>query len=250
MSRRASIRDPRIPPPQSITKHNGSSRGRDWKKADETPYTPDPEDLTGDLATILVGASKTQFDIPIKLLSKHSPFFEKAFCPNSLFLEANTQVLELPDDLPPAFACVVRWMFERNCGLTADSTWLQLSQLWILVDKLLMALLCNEIISLFPAKFQKVGGCISPSTIMYVFENTVPRLKHPLRRMIVDVYAWGGSLVDLSKSMDVYDKDFLNEIWHVLKDLEERDVCTELSTTGQPFAGNKIKNYFVGVGKD
>lgn len=151
------------------------------------PPFPHPDDLTGDLATIYVGPSRIGFEAPINLLSRHSPFFANAFC--HPFREASSHTIDLPDDVAAAFACVVRWMFEGQTGLDATSTGLQICQVWILADKLMMTALCNATMTVFPARFRAVGGAISPSTINYVFENTVPERTHPLRRIIVDVFA-------------------------------------------------------------
>jgi hypothetical protein len=213
-------------------------------------HEPDLADLTGDIATILVGSSKIPFEVPIKLLSKHSPFFQKAFQPSSPFLESTSKTLSLPDDIAGAFACVVRWMYEGKSGLTKDATWLQLSQLWIFADKLLMLELCDDAIRIFPKKFAQIGGNIATSTINYVFANTAPVRKHPLRRMVVDVFAWGGDLGSLRRWMDQYDRGFLSDMWYVLKDLEERKVCTELSMRGQPFYGERVRDYFVSEERD
>lgn len=222
-----------------------SSSGHNEFLSPSKPHEPDPADLIGDIATILVGPSKIPFEVPIKLLSKHSPFFAKAFQPSSPFLEASSLTLSLPDDIAGAFACVVRWMYEGKPGLTKDATWLQLSQLWILADKLLISELCDDTIQIFPKKFALIGGNIAASTINYVFANTVPVRKHPLRRMVVDVFAWGGDLGSLRRWMDQYDRGFLSDMWYVLKNLEERKVCTELSMRGQPFYGERVRDYFV-----
>jgi len=45
--------------------------------------------------------------------------------------------------------------------------------------------------------------------------------------------------------MHLYDRGFLSDIYHILADLEEREVCTELSMRGQPFFGAGIQDYFV-----
>lgn len=227
-------------PPTTRVSNNGNNDFLPPK-----PFEPDPADLTGDIAIILVGPFKIPFEVPIRLLSKQSLFFEKAFQPSSPFLEAHSKTLNLPDDITGAFACVVRWMYEGKSGLTADATWLRLSQLWILADKLLIPGLCNATIEIFPQKFKMIGGNIAAHTINYVFANTLPVRRHPLRCMIVDIYAWGGSLEILQRFMGHYDKGFLSDMWHVLKDLEERKVCTELSMSGQPFYGNGVRRYYV-----
>ena len=88
---------------------------------------------------------------------------------------------------------------------------------------------------------------MSPSCINYVFANTLPGEIHPLRRMVVDICAWGMSLGDLRRGMEegVYDKGFLEEIYVVLTRLEEREICTELALGGMPWLGEGLAAYKV-----
>ena len=86
-----------------------------------------------------------------------------------------------------------------------------------------------------------------PPCINYVFANTLPGSVHPLRRMVVDICAWGMSLRDLRRGMEegVYDKAFLEEIYVVLIGLEERGICTELASGGMPWLGEGLATYKV-----
>lgn len=85
------------------------------------------------------------------------------------------------------------------------------------------------------------------SCINYVFANTLPGWVHPLRRMVVDVCAWGMNLGDLRRSMEegVYERAFLEEIYVVLAGLEEMGVCTELAMEGMPWLGEGLEAYKV-----
>ena len=86
-----------------------------------------------------------------------------------------------------------------------------------------------------------------PSCINYVFACTLPGGVHPLRRIVVDICAWGMSLGDLRRGMkeDVYDRGFLEEIYVVLAGLEEQGVCTELAMGGMPWLGEGLSAYKV-----
>jgi hypothetical protein len=214
---------------------------------DRAEYAPNRELLAGEIATILVGPFEAPFEIPIALLSSQSTFFRKAFDPDSPFREATSGVLHLPDDSPGAFACLARWLWTRDTGLATEAPWMHLARLWVLADKLLIPSLCDSIMGVFAQKFRLIGGCISPSTINYIFSNTSPSLngrRHPLRRMIVDLYAWGGSLRDVSHRMGEYDRGFLEALAVVLESLEQRGIWTE-GSRDQPFLGEGIGEYYV-----
>lgn len=63
------------------------------------------------VVTIRVGSRKTIWRLHENLLSSTSEFFRAAF--NGGFMEASSDVLDLPEDDPQAFELFVRWLYAR-----------------------------------------------------------------------------------------------------------------------------------------
>ncbi|KAF2181939.1 hypothetical protein K469DRAFT_752393 [Zopfia rhizophila CBS 207.26] len=146
--------------------------------------------FTGGIANLLVGKDEVPFDAHIELLCACSPFFDNAL--HGRFVEAETKMIPLPDDDPDTFTEFLSWMYNRR--IFADNTkpgWLELSRLWVMADKYQVPELQNNVMELFPTKFEamKCKGNVHPIVLDFVYDNTTA--DSPLRKMIVDICTWG-----------------------------------------------------------
>jgi hypothetical protein len=145
------------------------------------------------VATILVGPSRIKFRVPVHVLTDQSPFFAKAF--QGPFKEAETKVMELPDDEPETFARFKAWVrlarTKPDCVAIADTEVknhmkiLDLAKLWVFAEKVRVPILQNTVMSYIVDRYKDYNGRnIALDTFNYVFDNTTEHSQ--LRRVFVD----------------------------------------------------------------
>lgn len=107
-----------------------------------------------DMVTVNVkneqGTKEKSFTVYKEFICYYSPFFDAAF--NGSFREGETQTMLWEDVEPTEFALFVRWLYTQNvldvAGHSQPSLW-ELTNLWILADRLLIPKLQNEVIFAF-----------------------------------------------------------------------------------------------------
>jgi hypothetical protein len=158
---------------------------------------------------LVVGAEKQIFTFDEHLICSRCPFFYNAFSGN--FLEAQTKLLNFPDDDPARFGELHAWL--HNEGVPSSSeTWLGLSETWFFGEKYHIDELQNAVVDALYAKFaaHDTGINIAFDTLDYIAEHTYPR--SPLRLLFSDMLANGTSLIQLPERLDNIPQEFVNNM--------------------------------------
>ncbi|OCK78890.1 hypothetical protein K432DRAFT_331197 [Lepidopterella palustris CBS 459.81] len=170
--------------------------------------------FSGGIANINVGPNEVPFDAHIELLCDCSPFFDNAL--NGRFIEAETKTVPLPEDDPDTFAEFLSWLYCEKIFQTKDNPgWMEISRLWVLADKLGIPTLQNKVMAEFPAKYTRLinKGNIHPKVLDFVYENT--HEDSQLRKIIVDICAWGMEVEKYAKHKESMPTEFLEDISEV-----------------------------------
>ncbi|WEW60202.1 hypothetical protein PRK78_005687 [Emydomyces testavorans] len=143
--------------------------------------------------TITVGESKAQFQAHKDLLCEKSPFFNGALTHD--FKEAAENAISLPEDNPDTFERFLQWLYSGSFSLSGiatdeevDERYLQLSELYVLADKLEVPHLKNDVIDELFVMKRHPDKPPQAEVISYVYENTGE--KSPLRKLMVAWLVW------------------------------------------------------------
>ena len=144
--------------------------------------------------TLIVGESRTMFQIHEAVLFNVSPVFRAAF--TSDFKESAERQMSLPEDDAELFNLMVEWLYSRHYDMsppTGDryidcARFMQPTRLYVLADKYAITKLKNHIAEiLFSA--MKLRGSAGPDTdtVAYAYRN-LPRTSG-FRKLLVDFHA-------------------------------------------------------------
>ena len=144
--------------------------------------------------TLIVGKSRTMFQVHESVLFNLSPVFRAGF--TSDFKESVERQMSLPEDDAELFNVMVGWFYSRHYDIsppTGDrlidcTRFVEPTRLYVLADKYAITKLKNNIAeSMFNA--MRLGGSAGPSidTIAYVYQN-VSRTSG-IRKLLADFHA-------------------------------------------------------------
>lgn len=144
--------------------------------------------LYKDIVYVDVGPSKQRFSVHKGLICHKSKFFSAAF--NSSFSEAVNGIVELVEEEPEIFDIAHAWLYTNELtwsegGKDVPCLVRQLSDLFVLADKLDMPLLCNKAIDGLKSKFLETEYMPSVTLINTAYTKTPE--SSPLRKLYVAV---------------------------------------------------------------
>lgn len=133
-----------------------------------------------------MGPSKQRFSVHKGLICHRSKFFNAAF--NSSFSEALNGIVELTEEEPEIFDIAHSWLYTNELtwsegGKDVPCSCMQLTDLFVLADKLDMPLLCNKAIDTLKSKFLK-AACTPRVTLIDIAYTKTPE-NSPLRKFFV-----------------------------------------------------------------
>ncbi|KAL6716049.1 hypothetical protein ACLMJK_007011 [Lecanora helva] len=143
--------------------------------------------------TVKVGEERRVFLVHKNLLSNAANYFKAAF--NGNFAEAQSQVLEMPEDGPEQFRWFVRWLYTDR--VLQEGETLSESQFSILIPLYTFGEgrgipdLQNEVIDVL-VELEHSSKMIPTKLLNFVYEHT--HRNSPLRRLFVDWLAYRATL--------------------------------------------------------
>jgi hypothetical protein len=172
-----------------------------------------------EFATIFVGPFRTMFKLPVRVLTKHSPFFAKGL--HGDFKEGKTKVMELLYDEPTSISCFAHWACQQEADVsfvgTSDSEMKRhmmihdLAKVWVFAEKIRAAPFQNFVMDLILERYKDYHGTdISVDTINHAFDNTTPRSQ--LRHVFVDFAAHKMSPSWYNHNKSELEPDFIEEL--------------------------------------
>ena len=164
------------------------------------------------MVSLLVGQSKTLFNIHSDILCKASPFFTSAFMGSGEgeFLEKSKKSMNLPEDDPEAIDRLIQWIYVKHFrfhkyAIGKSNNYgsvplMQLATLYVVADKYGVLGLKNEVIDHL---WELLGRTqnevkVDDKIIEYVYENTLAGSK--LRKLLVHWQANSTSLRHKNKT--------------------------------------------------
>jgi hypothetical protein len=174
-----------------------------------------------ELVTIYVGVKKEgegegdrkKFVIHKNFACHYSPVLKKAFTGG--LAESRTQTMVLEDIEEQVFALFVNWIYTQEVvhedGQSPGAK--LLIKLWVLAQKLLVPELQNQMIEAIE-KRRKADNIIHTGMLEYVYKQTI--IGSPLRRLLVDQYAYGTKGGHLLSKSGQFSKECLIDIVEVL----------------------------------
>ncbi|KAK5551847.1 hypothetical protein LTR46_010204 [Exophiala xenobiotica] len=148
--------------------------------------SPITQSNSSPVITLIVGESKTTYFVNKDVLTEAGRFFEK--CLNSGMKEAQTHVIELPEDNCQAFDVFVDYAYGRKLEIVGDKDVFDCMQAWMLGDKLLAPKFQNILVASIINYYQGANRLLHPSLFAWASEN-VP-LDSKLYRATRDVLIW------------------------------------------------------------
>ena len=148
------------------------------------------------MVKIIVGRERKVWILPEYILSDRVEFFKSAF--QGGFRESKEKVLELPEDEPTAFACVLdhilqQWQDDECLKKLQKESHQMWCQIWVLADKLGYSKAFDDVeanYSIFVHFLPRHRQIVPPTTARYLYENTSDTctLRKKLVRGMVDTY--------------------------------------------------------------
>ncbi|GME65788.1 Btb poz domain containing protein [Neofusicoccum parvum] len=214
-----------------------------------SPLLRRAELLDGEALTVLVGEDKKAFFVHRKLICEFSSFF-RAAC-NGPWKESEEGIVTLPEDGPEEFGIYLKWLYtneliDKNASTENDAHGNPyqigrpntLARAYVIGDKIQDILFKNAAIG---ALIQQISTTKSYPTglAQYVYENTPE--KSPLRRLLVDFYAYGSTSKwyeksDPERDINAAPIDFFTDL--VPKIVEVRGNSGDINKEGWPWIKN------------
>ncbi|KAI9694282.1 MAG: hypothetical protein M1820_009041 [Bogoriella megaspora] len=159
--------------------------------------------IGGEIVAVFVGAEGKTFHVHENLLRSSAPYYEAIFG-NQAWLEAQTRKVELTDDHPEAFELYSQWLYtnkiwcmevvpnERTQKAAMKETNL-LVRAYCLGEKLLDVAFRDSVIDAIQSSVLNKAGTKKalypgPWKLNFLWGNSPEN--SPLRRLILDYYAW------------------------------------------------------------
>lgn len=146
-------------------------------------------------AKVLIGQDECVRIVPRELLTTNSPFFHAAL--TGSFAEGLTQIVKLPEDRVDVFDYFLFWIYTRRLDHEAvdaeeplKPAYFWLLHLYCLVDKLGIETCKNAIVDKIAHLAEATNSVPTPSDTWIVFETFGGVNNNPMRRLLVDLFAW------------------------------------------------------------
>ena len=148
--------------------------------------------------TLLVGETKTAFQVHEADLFEASTFFKAAF--TSDFRESGERTMTLPEDDEATFDLFVEWLYHQRynfppppeANAKGKNRFMQPFQLYVLADKYDIRRLKSLIVSQIFTAFKLNSEFPSREATVYAYEHTSPN--STIRKLIADRLACVGNL--------------------------------------------------------
>ncbi|KAI4228994.1 MAG: hypothetical protein L6R36_001231 [Xanthoria steineri] len=216
---------------------------------------PPKKDLLRTVVVINVGTedNRETFSTHRELLSFYSPYFRAMM--NGSWEEAKTNIINLTADEPHIYEIFQNWLYGIDLDLDppqARDISLML-RLWIFGDKVQVPGFQNAAIEGLRFATNEPPRVVRRSDVAAAFENSGEG--SPLRKFIVDLYVWEGSLPGLMRKFldESYPKAFIAQFFEGYVDAFPR--CgAQTVKKNRPYGANAQRYYvpFPGstVGRD
>ena len=155
--------------------------------------------------------------MPRELLTSVSGFFNAAL--NSTFAEGCSQTVKLPEDRPDVFDYFLYWLYTRRLDHEAvdavepvKPAYFWLLHLYCLVDKLEVRACKNAIVEKVALRAEETNSVPTPSDTWIVYETFGEQENNPLRRLVVDLFAWKRTDNLLDQHEDEWHPRFMRDL--------------------------------------
>ena len=189
--------------------------------------------------TLLVGKTKTAFQVHESDLFEESSFFKTAF--TSEFLESSERTMTLPEDDAATFELFVDWLYHRRRGTPSfpisDGRIRPFVELNILADKYDVPNLRSFSLSEIFSNVKSRKAMIQLPTITYAYEHTSQNAA--IRRILSDYLACHCGL-------SWYQREDIQEWFRAHSDISADVICSLAKHTkgrDDPFDGDMPKSY-------
>jgi len=139
------------------------------------------------VTTIFVRLERTKFVIHRHLLIDKSAYFQGALY--GVFDEARKGEMNLERVITHVFQVFAHWLYFKTIEFEDDKAWFRtLSNAWLLGHNISAPGFKNYIIDALIARVKDTGELPDVDTINNIYTKTFPG--SPLRRLLVDLFAW------------------------------------------------------------
>jgi len=194
--------------------------------------------LYASMVTIIVGPEERSYIIHKGILCKHAAYFEAAL--SAGFLESRTMTIRLDEEDPLIFDIFINWLYARKIlpddASVIDMAWQMKAELYIFADRRGCSALKNDTINLMVEhaldnEDSTLSVAIPPNAVVYyIWENT--SASSPLRRLMVDIYAYLVILTDAEDTPGSLPHSFLRDV--LAKYFELTRGCVNIENFGVP----------------
>ena len=140
--------------------------------------------------TLLVGETKTAYQVHEAVLFEASSFFEAAF--TSMFQESSERTMTLPEDDESVFDNFVNWLYHRRYDKSRHNevadVFLQPVQLFVLADKYGVPDLKSHVLDQLIKFIRTEDWGPSLDTVAYAYRHTLQNAT--IRQILVDNVVW------------------------------------------------------------
>lgn len=184
-------------------------------------------------ARIVVGPSESPRIVPREFLTSVSPFFSAAL--GGTYAEGLSQTIHLPDDRADVWDYFQYWLYTRRLDHEAvdavdpvKPAYFWLLHLYCLVDKLGVLPCKNAIVDKVAMLADDTNSVPTPTDTHIVFESFGSRDEDPMKRLVVDLFAWKKT----DNLLDQHDDE-----WHprFMRDLVVRIKRTSIREGNKPW---------------
>ncbi|MCJ1403139.1 hypothetical protein MMC11_006362 [Xylographa trunciseda] len=198
--------------------------------------------LYDSIVTIVVGPKERSYIIHKGILCKHATYFEAALSEG--FLESKTMIIHLDEEDPKIFDIFINWLYVRKIvpddASVTDMSWQTKAELYIFADRRGCSALKSDTIDLMIEHALDNGNSMPPyalpsnPVVCHIWENTPA--SSPLRRLMVDVYAYLVVLTDAETSPGSLPHSFLRDVLAKYFELTSERVNIQQDFGGPGFA--------------
>ena len=164
------------------------------------------------------GGNTEKFTTHRELLCFYSPFFKSMM--NGNWEEAKSDIINLPADEPEVYEVFQNWLYgvDLNLELAQSKDVSLLLKLWIFGDKIQVPSFQNAAMDGLRLATIEPPRIIRRSEVATAFAHSGEG--SPLRKFIVDIYVWEGSLYGLMDRFldEAYPKAFITQFFEAYVD--------------------------------
>lgn len=167
-----------------------------------------------------MGQKETRFLLHRELLTYYSPFFSATL--DGAFAEGLSQVVKLKEERLEIFEFFVHWLYTQHledAGLYKDGrpTYFNLLELYSLADRLLIEKLRNDTVDKIAQLAEATNSVLTPSDTYILYDTIRPGADAPIRRLVLDLFAFKRTDNLLANHPDDWHPLFLRDLVVKLK---------------------------------